>query len=175
MTKEPLSDIIDWDIANWSKAINYWEGVVNLKNKNYNCLELGGRKGGLSLWLALNGNNVICSDLENPKEIAFDIHQKYDCKNLIQYQAIDATTIEYENHFDIVAFKSLLGGVSRDNKNEMKEKVAGEIHKALKQNGVLLFAENIESSILHQVLRKKFVKWGNEWNYLKVEEIEDLV
>lgn len=172
MNKETLKDIIDWDIINWSKALNYWEKHVDLQNKNFQCLELGGRKGGLSLWLALKGNNVICSDLENPEKDASIIHKKHNVN--IQYQAIDAANIPFQNHFDLIAFKSILGGIARNNNNALKQKVINEIHKALKENGVLLFAENTEASFLHKLARKLFVKWGAEWNYLKPEEIETL-
>jgi len=172
LKEKDLKDIIGWDITNWSKAIDHWESELRFENQKYNCLELGGQKGGLSLWLALKGNNVICSDLDSPETRAFEIHKKYACKNLIQYQAIDAKNIPYEDHFDIIAFKSILGGISRNGKDEIKQKTINEIHKALKPGGVLLFAENIESSFLHRFLRKQFVTWGKDWNYLKVNEIE---
>ncbi|MES2593241.1 MAG: class I SAM-dependent methyltransferase [Bacteroidota bacterium] len=174
MNTETLKDIIDWDTVNWSKALKYWEDNVNLENKNLKCLEVGGRKGGLALWLAMKGNSVVCSDLESPEKFANEVHEKYECKTLIQYQAIDATNIPYENSFDIVAFKSVLGGISRNNNDALKQKTINEIYKALKDNGVLLFAENIESSFFHRIVRKYFVEWGNEWNYLKVNEVENL-
>lgn len=174
MNKEALKDIIGWDIVNWSRAIEYWEKNINLNNKIFKCLEVGGRKGGLSLWLAMKGYNVICSDLASPERYAYEVHKKYECKKTIQYQSIDATNIPYEDYFDIISFKSILGGISRNNNNLLKKKAIDEIYKALKANGVLLFAENIEASLLHKVLRKKFVKWGNEWNYLKVNEIENV-
>ena len=173
MNKQILKDIIDWDIVNWSRAIYFWEMNFDFNGK-FKCLELGGRKGGLSLWLAMKGNNVICSDLECPEKDAYEVHKKYECKTLIQYQSIDATNIPYEDCFDIIAFKSILGGISRNRNNNLKQKTVNEIHKALKVNGVLVFAENIEASFFHRILRKKFVKWGNEWNYLKIEEIENI-
>ena len=174
MDPNVLKDIIDWDTINWWKAIEYWENNIDLENKKINCLELGGRKGGLSLWLAMKGNNVVCSDLESPEKYAYEVHKKYECKSLIQYQAIDATNISFENHFDIITFKSILGGISRNNKNDLKKTIIDEIYKALKINGVLLFAENIEASFLHKIFRRLFVKWGNEWNYLKVKEIGNI-
>lgn len=174
MNKETLKDIIDWDVVNWSKAINYWEEEFDFKNKKFECLEIGGRKGGLSLWLAMKGGNVICSDLESPEKYACEVHKKYECSKSIHYKSIDATNIPYENNFDIVAFKSILGGISRGGNNKMQQKVVDEIYKSLKVNGVLLFAENLEASFLHKVLRKKFVNWGSEWNYLKSEEVEAL-
>ena len=45
---------------------------IQYKNKNYKFLEIGARQGGLSLWLALNGNQVVCSDIgyeKKPKEL----------------------------------------------------------------------------------------------------------
>lgn len=172
MNKNLLKDIIDWDIVNWSKALSYWEKNVELQNKNLQCLELGGRKGGLSLWLSLKGNNVICSDLENPENEASSIHKKHNAN--VRYQAIDAANIPFQNQFDVIAFKSILGGIARNNNNALKQQVISETYKALKENGVLLFAENMESSFLHKLTRKLFVKWGAEWNYLKPEEIESL-
>jgi hypothetical protein len=174
MIDKTTADIINWDIVNWSKALDFWEKEIELENKNYKCLEIGGRKGGLSLWLALKGNNVICSDLESPEKLASEVHVKYDCNSLITYQAVDTTNIQYREYFDIIAFKSILGGISRNNNNEMKKKTIDEIAKALKENGVLLFAENIDASILHKLFRKIFVIWGKEWNYLKISEISNV-
>ncbi len=95
-------------------------------------------------------------------------------RNTINYQSINATAIPYENYFDIVTFKSILGGISRNKNGYLKQQTIDEIHKSLKSNGVLLFAENIESSFLHKLLRKKFVNWGNDWNYLGISEVEIL-
>ena len=175
MDQNTICDIIDWDIVNWSRALDYWEENIDFANKKYNCLELGGRKGGLSLWLALKGNQALCSDLESPVKFAKQIHEKYPCNNLIQYRSIDATKIPFENEFDLIVFKSILGGIGRNGKNELKKKTIEEIYKALKVNGAVLFAENTAASSLHKFLRKKFVKWGDgEWNYLKYDEVESL-
>jgi len=169
-----IKDIIDWDVGNWSKSLDFWQSKYDIKARENDCLELGSNKGGLSLWLAIHGNRSICSDLKNPKDLAEKIHIKYSCTDRIEYQAINATQIPFENRFDIVTFKSILGGISRSGKDSLKKKTIDEIHKSLKPNGVLLFAENLEGSWLHQFMRKHFVKWGNEWNYLKIEEIKYL-
>jgi SAM-dependent methyltransferase len=171
MSPEILKDIVDWDVVNWSKAIEYWEKTIDLKDKNLCCLELGGNKGGLSLWFALQGNNVICSDLNSPEADASALHQKYQTGTKITYEAIDASNIPYTDHFDVIAFKSILGGISRNGNNELKKTCIDQIHRALNKNGVLLFAENLEGSWLHKILRKRFVSWGKEWNYLPFSEI----
>jgi len=172
MNKETIEDIVEWDVKNWSKALEYWMSESNIKMGNNHCLELGGRGGGMSLWLALNGNEVICSDVESPEPYASKLHAKYNCSNRVSYQAIDATNMPYENKFDLVVFKSVLGGISSNGRDELKKKAIDEIYKALKPSGKLLFAENLESSFLHKILRKRFIKWGGSWNYLKYEEID---
>ncbi len=174
LDKKLIDDIIEWDVVNWSKSIIFWKRKIDLKDKNYSCLELGGRRGGLSLFLAENGNNVICSDLESPEEFASDLHKKYGYESRISYQSIDATRIHYENKFDIVTFKSVLGGISRNGNNKLKKITLDEIHKSLKPKGKLLFSENLEASFIHKFFRKRFVTWGAEWNYLKYSEIEEL-
>lgn len=138
-------------------------------------MELGGRRGGLSLWLAMQGNNVVCSDLDNPREEASQIHRKYDCTDRITYQAIDATNIPYQDHFDIIVFKSILGGISRDGKTHLNQAVIDQIFKALKPGGKLLFAENLKASGLHQFFRKRLVRWGGSWNYLDLNMLPSLL
>ncbi len=174
MNKELLADILEWDILNWSKVLEFWELEVDVKNKNYQCLELGNHHGGLSLWLAINGNRVICPDKDSPEEKAKIKHQKYKSSFNVEYLTVDATNIPYENHFDVVVFKSILGGISANGEDHLKLKVIDEIYKSLKPNSVLLFAENLEASRLHMMIRKRFVQWGKRWNYLKYEEVPPL-
>ena len=165
-----LKDIIQWDIKSWSKALDFWEAKVDW-SKVQTGLELGGREGGPSLWMALKGIQVVCSDLENVEPTARPLHEKYNVSNLVRYQDIDATNIPYENHFDIIVFKSIIGGVGRDGHPERQRKAFSEIYKALKPGGKLLFAENLVASKLHQQLRKKFVTWGDSWSYLTISEL----
>ncbi|WP_432712739.1 class I SAM-dependent methyltransferase [Pedobacter sp.] len=169
MEKELINDIVGWDVMNWSKAIDYWEQNTSISNKEYECLELGSSKGGMSLWLALNKNKVYCTDLNGPETDAYHMHSKHQCSSRITYGAVDATNIPYENHFDLVIFKSILGGISSI-KNENKANTVNEIYKALKPGGTLLFAENLESTFLHKLLRKGY--GTPNWNYLKLDELE---
>ena len=152
--KKIIKDIIDWDVLNWSKSLIFWSDNIDFNNQQYSCLELGGRRGGLSLWLAINGSNVICSDLKSPKENASKLHEKYSCSDKIKYCSIDATNISFENKFDIIIFKSIIGGISGNGKNELKQKTIDEIHKSLKPSGKLLFAENLKSSFLQKTMLK---------------------
>ncbi len=170
-----IRNFIEWDVENWSKAIDFWDKHIDLKDKNYCCLDVGGRNGGLSLWLALQGNNVICSDLENPRKNAEKLHKKFNCADRISYKAINALNIPFENNFDVVIFKSIIGGISKNKNDALKRKIISEIFKSLKPGGFLLFAENLQGSIFHILARRLFVKWGRSWNYLHFEEINDLL
>ena len=171
--KSFVSDSVEWDVHNWSKALNFWEENVELDNKKLTCLELGSRRGGLSLWLAMKGNHVVCSDINSPEPMASILHKKYSLPGKIEYEAIDATKIPYENHFDIVVFKSILGGISRNGNLDLNKVVVDEIYKSLKPGGVLLFAENLVASRIHQFFRKKVTQWGY-WNYLQLHDVDEL-
>lgn len=173
MKNPGTKDFIIWDTINWSKAIKFWENNTAVEGKSYACLELGSNQGGLSLWLSQKGNQVICSDLESPAELASAYHGMFGVDN-ITYEAIDATNIAFHNHFDIIIFKSMLGGASRGGNDENKKIVLQSIHNALKPGGKLLFAENLEASGIHRFLRKLFIKWGKDWNYLRYKEVDEL-
>lgn len=171
MTKELIADVIQWDVKSWKKTLLYWEQAVDW-SKVGSALELGGRQGGLSLWLALKGIPVVCSDLTHTEETARPLHEKYDVGNLITYENIDASAIPYENRFDVIVFKSIIGGIGRSDNLQAQEQVFREIRKALKPGGKLLFAENLVGSALHGKVRKRFVDWGNQWRYVSLDEMK---
>ena len=174
LPKETINDIVQWDVKTWSTAIDYWEAHVDW-SKPLKGMELGGREGGLSLWMALKGVDVVCSDLEGVKETATPLHVKYNLAQKIHYQDIDATNIPYENHFDVICFKSIIGGVGRDGHSEKQQKAFNEIYKALKPGGRLLFAENLVASPMHRTLRSMFVRWGNSWRYVTTGELKSFM
>jgi SAM-dependent methyltransferase len=163
--------IIEWDYANWSQALNFWINNTTHQLDKSIALELGARNGGLSLWLALRGCRVVCSDLEGPTDYARKLHDEYKVSQKVEYQNIDATNIGAEQKYDIIIFKSVLGGVGRNNRIDMQVKCMNEIYKVLKPGGELLFAENLVASPLHRFFRKKYVRWGDEWRYVTPAEI----
>lgn len=167
-----IKDVIEWDVANWSRALAFWAKRVKPAS-GMSCLELGARRGGLSLWLAKMGHRVVCSDITSPETKASLLHESYGVKGQITYEAIDATNMPYTNHFDVIVFKSLLGAVSRHDEG-MKAIALEQIHKSLKPGGQLLFAENLHASSLHTLLRRKFVRWGQSWRYLRYDEVRPL-
>jgi len=173
MDNELIKDIIQWDVFSWKKAIDFWENNINWDKVNI-ALEIGARDGGLSLWLALKNKNVICSDI-GISEKAIQLHKKYNINHLVSYQVIDATNIPYENYFDVVVLKSVLGGIGSFENFYSQQKAIQEIHKSLKKGGKFLFAENLKASKIHQIARKKFTKWGKRWKYLTIEEMHSLL
>jgi SAM-dependent methyltransferase len=138
-------------------------------------LELGGRDGGLSLWLAHKNMHVICSDVDDNRARAEQYHQKHAFPGSIEYAVIDALDIPYENQFDLIAFKSVLGGVGRDGRKDRQQQAVDQMYKALKPGGQLLFMENLVASPLHSFVRRKFVRWGNSWRYVTLTEMREFL
>ena len=93
----------------------------------------------------------------------------------IIYENIDATKIPYENYFDVIIFKSILGGIGRNDNKEIQQNVIREIYKALKPGGKLLFAENLCATRLHSLFRNKFTNWGSSWRYLSLKEMNEFL
>jgi ubiquinone/menaquinone biosynthesis C-methylase UbiE len=67
-----------------------------------------------------------------------------------------------DSSFDVVACKSMLGGIAK--KDIGKINIAtNEIYRVLKKGGSFIFAENIEGSIMHKIIRAYFKSSG--WHY----------
>lgn len=174
--EELIKDIVEWDVKNWWRAIEYWEETKQFDDmKGKKVLDIGGRGGGLSLYWALKGAEVICSDVSGDSfENAKLLHQKYGVENKIKYEVIDATKIPYQNVFDMICFKSVLGGVGYDDNFDRQKQAMESIYAALNENGTLCFCENLIASPVHQFARKKFTGWGSRWRYLTTDEIKEL-
>ncbi|OCQ54644.1 hypothetical protein Ppb6_00141 [Photorhabdus australis subsp. thailandensis] len=175
ISRSTLNDIIEWDINGWSKCLFFWlsKGKINLENARV--LEIGSHNGGLSLWAALNGANVICSDLGGPNKKAYQKHKDYNLSDSITYKNINALDIPYENELDIVLSKSVIGGIGRNNNIENQEIAISEIYKSLKKGGEYWFAENLLASPIHKILRSKFIQWGDEWRYVTIDDMNDFL
>lgn len=174
-TKELIRDIVEWDTKNWWRAIEFW-GINEEKSlKGKKVLDIGGRNGGLSLYWALRGADVICSDLnESGFEQAKKLQKKYGVEKRVSYERIDATKIPYKGEFDIICFKSVLGGVGYNDNYDNQKQMMKSIYTALTDSGKLYFCENLYASPLHHYLRKRYMKWGDQWRYIHLKEIPDL-
>jgi SAM-dependent methyltransferase len=166
-----LEDVFEWDVVNWSVALPYWRSHTSLRSMDVDALEVGSRHGGLSLWLAHEGARVMCTDLDGPTQEAHLKHQRYNVAQRVQYAPLDATSISLKSQFDIVTFKSVLGGVGWEGRKDRQVLAMSEMYEALRPGGELWFAENVVASPLHRIMRRNFVKWGRQWRYPTVAEM----
>ncbi len=176
MTGGPLlSDVIEWDVPNWSVALRYWRTHTRQCLPNARALEIGARHGGLSLWSAMNGMHVLCTDIEGPSSEAVEKHRRYGVGERVTYAPLDAMAIPYTNQFDVVMFKSVLGGIGRlDHKEHQQSAILG-MYRSLRDGGELWFAENLRASPCHQYLRKRYVDWGERWRYVSIPEMKEFL
>jgi SAM-dependent methyltransferase len=174
-----LKDYLQWDIDTWKHALYHWDVVLEHHLPGPGCgeaLDLGARDGGLSLYLAEKGFRVVCSDLRGPTDDARKLHARYGLADRVTYQAINATDIPFgDERFDVVIFKSVLGGVGTSLDYSAMQVATREVCRVLKPGGLLLFAENQLGSRFHQKARSLFVPWGKYWYYVSLQEIEDLL
>lgn len=173
MTKR---EILGWEVATWLRALFFWEQAIREKNMVLkNGLEIGAHGGGLSLFFAKKfGSKMLCTDLEPVLQKAQMLHQKHGVQHLVEYAQADATALLYPDAtFDFVVFKSVLGGIGRNQTWGKQEQAIQEIHRVLRPGGVLFFAENLRGSALHRMARQKFVPWGSTWQYVSLQDLED--
>jgi SAM-dependent methyltransferase len=166
-----LKDVLVWDVRTWAVAVDLWEEFLPQGDAPLTCLEIGAGPGGPSLWLALKGHNVVCSNLTNTQAMAEPLHQKYGVSKNIEYRDIDVTEVPFENYFDVVIFKSVLGGVG-----SLQTQAMTQILKSLKPGGTLLFAENIRGTVLHRWARSIAYRIrGTSWRYPSFAQMSGLL
>jgi SAM-dependent methyltransferase len=166
---------VEWDERNWSVAPAFWEERTRLDLRTCAALELGGRHGGLSHWLALRGAEVTCSDLDGPSPRARERHHTAGVADRVTYAALDATQLEFDGEFDIVVFKSLLGALDGPDRVATQRAAIAGMHRALRPGGELFFAENLLASPAHRFLRQRYVAWGRRWRYVAIKEMLDFL
>jgi hypothetical protein len=161
-----IADIIEWDVFNWSRALDFWQTNSKLNCHNITALELGARKGGLSLWLSEFCQTVYCSDLTDTERHAKPLQMKYNKQNII-YTDINALTFNEKEKYELIACKSVLGAFNTDNQN----KVIENIFDALKNGGEFWMVKNLNSTYLHKLARKYCTNWGYGWTYLNLSKL----
>lgn len=183
-----VRDILEWDIETWSAALDFWESHVQIclqgacraagdSGARYlpRVLDIGARNGGLSLHWALKGFDVVCSDVGASMERARELHRAYGVEDRVCYEQVDATRIAHaDGSFDIVSFKSVLGGIGYGNNYLRQKQALCEMHRVLRPGGLLLFAENLQGSLVHRYFRERFVSWARDWRYPDLSEMADL-
>lgn len=166
-----ISDIIEWDCANWGRCIGFWEEAATLA-PGATALAIGERHCGLSLWLASRGLRVHCTDLEGPSPRAREAHRRFGVTDSIQYEAANILALPYADaSMDVVVFKSVLGALREYPK---QRQAMAEVLRVLKPGGILFMAENLRASALHRLARKHFIFWATYWRYIALDEIGEL-
>ncbi len=170
--REFIRDIVRWDVENWSKALPFWEQHLP-KGTSLKAAAFGENEGGISLWLAKQGFDVVCTDYTDDFRKAERLHQKYDVTGQISYEKQDISNCTMGSAtFDVVVFKSVVGTL-RD--RELQFRAFSELHRILKPGGVLLFAENLKATRMHGYARRKFTSWGGSWRYLTISETKEML
>lgn len=170
-----LADVLNWDVRTWSVALDAWQPVVAQAPPVLRCLEVGAGPGGPTLWLASQGHDVVCTNLAGTREQAFPLHDRFGIADRVEYRDIDLREgLPYRDEFDVVVFKSVLGGLGDD--PAFARSVIGEIHAALKPGGVLLFAENLRGTVVHRAARALAYRVrGTSWRYPTLDELRGLL
>lgn len=176
----PLADIIEWDVKNWSQLINYWQPIVSTLPRDATVLAIGERNGGLSLWLASIGFNVLCTDINDITERAEQLHGLHGLAHKIKYDTLDIVNANWQpEQFDLIIAKSVIGGLKSvkgrgsTRSIEAQEKAMHNIFKLLKPGGYFLSAENLKGGWLVQ-LSRKVTNRGKGWRHPAYSELERL-
>jgi len=168
-----MEDIVGWDVGTWSRAVRFWDAQLGRDGESLDCLEMGAGPGGPSLWLASRGHRVVCSNLMNTGAMARPLHERRGVTSLIAYEDIDAASIPYTSRFDVIVFKSVLGGIG-SNFASSKQAIDG-MRAALKPGGRVFFAENLRGGILHRIVRALANRHRNAaWRFMTVGQYREM-
>jgi len=171
-----LVDVLGWDVVTWSRALAWWQQHTTVDLTRSRALEIGaGESGGLSLWLALQGCDVLCTTPGNVSERVRARHRRYGVGHRIRYASLDALDLTDEQAFDVIAFKSVLGGIGTGGKVERQHQTMTRLHGALACGGNLLFAENLAGTRAHAALRSRFGAGKDLWQYPTLREMDRLL
>lgn len=112
MEKALRKSVVQWDVKNWSRAMSLWEKELSDNLAGKKVLDIGGGGGGLSIFFALKGAEVLCTDLTlDRKEEAQRNFERWGVSDKIRYEQLDVTKMSFKQEFDVIVFKSVMGGV----------------------------------------------------------------
>lgn len=176
----PIDEIIEWDVLNWSQLVKYWQPILDGLPRNSKILAVGERNGGLSLWLALMGFDVVCTDMKPVTSAAVELHKKYKVAHKIEYMELDILdTGNTQALYDVVIAKSVIGGLkanrhqSRTRSFDVQKLAVNNIYTLLKPGGYFFSAENLLGGALFRYARKLKGKHKG-WRHLDHRELHEL-
>ena len=175
LSEEVTQAILEWDVRTWSHALRFWhDRLPSLSGSR--ALEIGSRRGGLSLFMAILGARVSCTDLAPPPASARELHVRFGIQDHVHYLAADATRLPFaDRSLDLVMAKSVLGGIGAHGRLDRQCAAVAEVHRVLRPGGLFCLAENLEATVVHRFLRRHAVPWGRRWRYPAVAELEDIL
>jgi SAM-dependent methyltransferase len=174
--RDLLEDIFGWDVITFAPALEHWQRYVTADLTRSTALEVGaGQSGGLSLWLALQGCDVVCSTLGEVSPRVRALHRRYGVGHRVRYANIDVLAFDEREAFDVIAFKSILGGIGANGHAERQRDAIQRLHAALKPGGNLLFAENVAATRIHAAARARFGAGKDGWRYPTTRELSALL
>ena len=181
MTGQPINDelmgdVLGWDVGTWSTAARFWKRTIAPMGGPLDVLEVGAGPGGPSLWLALQGHRVVTSNLDHTETLARPLHELHGVADRVKYLDLDVANLPYENHFDLIVFKSVLGGIPHGGR-ELQREALQQVRKTLKPGGRLIFAENLRGTPLHRLARAIAYRRRGvpKWQYLTLGNLREFL
>ena len=114
--------------------------------------------------------------MEDARPAARQLHARYAVAEPVTYAKIDALRIALADAtFDVVCFKSVLGGIGGAWGYEGQQQAVREMYRVLKPGGCLVFVEYTSASPLHRSARRRSVPWGKRWRYVSRHEVQELL
>lgn len=170
-------EAVGWDALTWQRALLFWEQEALPQLPSNACgLEIGAFNGLLCAYFAQKGYRMICSDITAISDETRTFHREKNLDRWIEYETFNAENIPFPDHsFDFIIFKSVLGAIGRNGRKALQQRSVLEMHRVLKPGGMLLFAENLESTVFHRLARRQFKSWGNSWRYVKRSEMNEFL
>jgi len=167
---------IGWDRVNWGRALEEWERAGLADCRGWSVLELGCGKssGGLGLWFAARGAEVVASSVADVEEELRAVYGSFDLLERFRFERIDALDIPHEEEFDAICFKSMLGAIGRDGERDRQRQAVESIRRALRPGGRVFLIENLAGSVAHGWLRNRWGAGRNRWRYFEPGELGNL-